>query len=441
MTPLKTIGYVVALLMTFGVITLGLALGKKTIGPGGWVGSTEHENRKKPVEGPICWINRIHVQFSESQRFGIICPRLRDPRNPDKSKLLTRDERGLTNNTCIRVEGYEYLFGHEIPGIRYVRDQGRIWKEVPVPGKDKGRAWQSVMEIEYGRIRVTQSVEIVVGQQTRLFDTALVKYTITNRDKVPHTVGLRVMLDTFIGANDGVPFYLPPTGAEPARFVDKLAILSQKQIPEYLQALETGDLKDKDATVAILCPKIDGAEPMEKLVLCRWPQNSEVRWGGGNGPGDWNYQPMDANPYMKDSCVVMYWAQTNMKPGEQRTLAFSYGLGMMGHGSEDSITRSGRMRLMVSPRAFEKKPFPVMAYVKSTDPAQRVTLQLPAGLVLAPGQQAEQLVPAATTPAGYSQVTWKVVAADSGNYQISANAPNIGVAKENVNVRKPSNWD
>jgi len=439
MTPLKTIGYVVALLMTFGVITLGLALGKKSGKFPGWVETTDRRIDRKGPDGPIDWINRIHVQFSDSQRFGIVCPRLRDPNNPDKPKRLTRDERGVTNNTCIRVEGYEYLFGHEIPGIRYVRDQGRIWKELPVAGKDKSRAWQSVMEIEYGKIRVAQSVEIVVGQQTRLFDTALVKYTITNRDKVPHTVGLRVMLDTLIGLNDGVPFYLPPTETEPARFVDKLAVLGQKQVPEYLQALETGDLKDQDATVAILCPNVGKSEPMEKLVLCRWPQNSEIRWGNDNG--NWKFEPMDANPHQKDSCVVMYWAQTNMNPGEQRTMAFTYGLGMMGQGSEESTTNSGKMRLMVSPRAFAKKTFPVMAYVKSTDPGQRVTLKLPAGVVLAPGQQAEQAVPPATTPEGYSQVTWKVVAATGGNYPLAADAPNIGEAKANANVRDGSIFD
>ncbi|MBL8798315.1 MAG: hypothetical protein JNM56_30755 [Planctomycetia bacterium] len=439
MTPVKAIACVVGLLMSFGVVTLGLALGKKAMSSSGWVETTKGRTDRKGPDEPLDWINRIHVQFSEQQRFGIVCPRLHDPKNPEKPKLLTRDERGITNNTCIRVEGYEYLFGQEIPGVRYVRDDGKIWKELPVPGKDRGRAWQSVMEIEYGRIRIAQTVEIVVGQQTRLFDTAKVTYTITNRDKTPHTVGLRVMLDTLIGLNDGVPFYLPPTDHEPARFVDKLAVLGQKQIPEYLQALETGDLKDKDATVAILCPNVGRSEPMEKLVLCRWPQNSEIRWGNDNGA--WKFEPMDANPQAKDSCVVMYWAQTNMKPGEQRTMAFTYGLGMLGKDSEESTTSSGKMRLVVAPRALEKKAFPVMAYVKSTDPGQRVTLKLPAGLAFAPGQQAEKTVPAATTPEGYSQVTWKVIAQDAGTYPLAADAPNIGVAKANANVREPSNFD
>src|SRR5262249_25439771 len=232
-------------------------------------------------------------------------------------------------NTCVRIDSYEYLYGISIPGVSWVKDHGRVIKEVPVPGKDKDRAWQSAMDVEFSRIRVAQSVEIVVGETTHLYDTALVKYTVTNNDKVPHTVGLRVMLDTYIGANDGVPFYIPPTEDAPARFVDKMEILPQKRIPDYLQALESS-LDDKEGTIAILCPKIKGCEPMEKVVLCRRHQNTGPGWGN-NSParGDGLYEPMDKNPHAKDSCVLMYWAQLNMKPGEQRVMAFTYGLGKM----------------------------------------------------------------------------------------------------------------
>ena len=40
-------------------------------------------------------------------------------------------------------------------------------------------------------------------------DTCLVRYRIHNKDGRPHTVGLRFLLDTFVGDNDGVPFLLP----------------------------------------------------------------------------------------------------------------------------------------------------------------------------------------------------------------------------------------
>src|SRR5205807_474956 len=150
------------------------------------------------------------------------------------------------------------------PGVRYVKNEGKVMKEQPIEGKDRDRAWQTLRpysvshqvcqarsrslrtmavsysrvcsptaistdwmtrmrpysvshqvckdrdrawqtwwETEYGRIRVIQSVEIAVGEQTRLYDTAIVRYQIWNRDKTPHTVGLRIMLDSYIGATDG----------------------------------------------------------------------------------------------------------------------------------------------------------------------------------------------------------------------------------------------
>jgi hypothetical protein len=55
---------------------------------------------------------------------------------------------------------------------------------------------------------VTQVVEVVRGK-TNVLDTCLVRYQLENRDSVPHKVGLRFMLDTYIGAEDGVPFAIP----------------------------------------------------------------------------------------------------------------------------------------------------------------------------------------------------------------------------------------
>src|SRR5205823_4683684 len=61
-------------------------------------------------------------------------------------------------------------------------------------------------------ISVKQVVEIVPGGlsddgKNRLLDTCLVRYDIRNNDPtLPHRVGLRFMLDTFIGSTDAVPF-------------------------------------------------------------------------------------------------------------------------------------------------------------------------------------------------------------------------------------------
>jgi hypothetical protein len=404
-------------------------------------GVVEVRDELAPRLEPVDFINRVHVQFNEGQRFGLVCPRLRDPRNPEVLKKLTRDDRGATNNTAVRIEGYEYIFGVEIPGTHYVKDKGKLMREVPIPGKDKDRAWQTAWETDFGRIRITQSVELLVGEQTRVYDTVLVKYHVWNRDRIPHQVGLRVMLDTFVGGTDGVPFYIPPTANKPARFVDKMEVFPD--IPDFVQALESADLNDSNAALALVGLKVKGMEPLEKLVICRWPQNSEARWGGGNGPGDWAYEPMDKNPNIKDSCVVLYWTQANMRPDEHRDLAFTYGLGRVpsdiARDGDVKVAGGGKMRLFV-PQASSKKPFVATAYVKAGNANQTVTLKLPAGLQFAAGQSAQQPVPPANS-AGYSQVTWKLNATRSGTFVIEAEGPGLGVATEKVTVGEASLFD
>src|SRR5262249_30546729 len=217
-----------------------------------------------------------------------------------------------------------------------------------------------------------------------------------------------------------------------------------KDIPDFVQALENGQqLADENNTLAVVGLKIKGAEPIEKMVICRWPQNSEARWGGTGAPGDWAYEPMDKNPNAKDSCIVLYWQQTNMKPDEHRNLAFTYGLGrVLSDLSGDDKTKvagGGKMRLLVG-RASLKKPFVATAYIKATDPAQTVTLRLPDGLSFMPKEKADKSVPP-PGPAGYSTVTWKLKANKEGTYVIEADAPTIGKATEQVIINKDSLFD
>ncbi len=46
-----------------------------------------------------------------TMRFGLVMLREKDPKHPDRLKKLTFDEWGRTNNTCLRVDGKDYLFG------------------------------------------------------------------------------------------------------------------------------------------------------------------------------------------------------------------------------------------------------------------------------------------------------------------------------------------
>lgn len=412
---------------------------------------------KKTGPEPFDSDNRISLAFTdETQRFGIGILKLRDPRYPEKVKLLTRYQRGDSNNTSVKLDTFEYLFGRESPGVgiqwKHVKKAGRV-AGVSVPasttlkewhpvenGKVNERKWMSTMHYEKERIDITQTVEIVVGEQTRLFDTALVTYHIRNGDDQPHTVGLRAMIDTYIGLTDGEPFFIPPTedNPQPQLIGTKIELLKAR-VPQFIRVLENDSLNDPNATVAELGLKIKGYEDMDKLVICRWPQE----WGASEARWDWPYtamnEPADRD---KDSCVVLYWPKATMARGEERRLGYTYGLGRVGSvpGEETFLANSqGKIKLFIGP-ARKGRPFVATAYVKKAS-GQNCTLKLPAGVKFVNGEKDKKVVPPEILDDkgnGYAVVTWRCEAAEAGSYTLDAVLNDGADAKANARVLEES---
>ena len=158
--------------------------------------------------------------------------------------------------------------------------------------------------------------------------------------------------------------------------------------------------------------------------------------GGADRPGDWQFQPIDANPHAPDSCVVIYWGEPRMAPKTQRRLAFTYGLGEIAGIEPGAVQvasgQKGQLRLFAQMPTLGK-PFTVTAYVRTTEPAEKITLLPPAGVRLAPGQSAQQAVPPPSA-AGYAAVSWQVIADRVGQYEVKARVESIGTASVKVPV-------
>src|SRR5262249_20286066 len=58
-----------------------------------------------------------------TMRFGLVMLKEKDPREEGKFKRLTFDEYGRSNNTCLRVDGNEFLFGSR--SGEWVQRQGK----------------------------------------------------------------------------------------------------------------------------------------------------------------------------------------------------------------------------------------------------------------------------------------------------------------------------
>jgi hypothetical protein len=372
---------------------------------------------------------RLDVEFSEGMRFGIQMHNEPDPENPDKRKRLTYKERGDSNNTCVKIDGREGLLGWE-PGAwlrlpkdltgekvlksvlgprdtRWLRSQrDRPINQVELTGGHKG--WLGVWEYPE-KVRVYQRIELVVGVQTGLIDTLLVHYTLENHSTAPHTVGIRVMIDTFIGANDGVPFTIPTQ----KELLTTKKDFPEKDIPDYIQALEFGDPENPGTVAHMGLKGIKLGEirldPIDRLRICRWP-GSHVRW-------EWEAKAIDDNSdggQSKDSCVALYWNAEPLNPGQRRDVAFTYGLNAIaatGSGSRLGVTAGGSFRV--------NGEFTLTAYIKNPEAGQKVKLgKLSEGLQLVEGQELEQAVPGGE----YSQVSWRIKGKTEGKKALTVSA-------------------
>lgn len=349
--------------------------------------------------------------WEPSMRFGLVMLNEPDPESPEHFKRLTFDEQGGTNNTCVKLDGHEWLFGerpfHTEDGYFFGSWPGR-WQDRDLPlgtdsdGRERlGR--KSVWMYDREQVRITQIVEIVAGQQTRLLDTCLVRYRIENTDDRPHRVGLRFLLDTYIGANDGVPFTIPGTN----QLCDTRRDFNRPQeIPDFIQALEHESLKEP-GTIAHLQLRVGGLEAPERVTLGAWPnprldtidprcRQEKTRWEVPVLPIKSLTPP--------DSAVTMYWQERELAPGASREVGFAYGLGQVSSGEG-----GGKLAVTVGGSFAPGGEFTLTAYVHDPAPGETVQLTLPAGFTILEGGETQSVPP---VPAGAasrnSPVTWKV---------------------------------
>jgi hypothetical protein len=397
---------------------------------------------------------RLFIHFHDYQgdknmpeptmRFGLLA---KDADNPDRTKKLTFDEHGRSNNTVVRLDERDHIFG-DPPGV-WLEMKGKLQGETAGRSRD-GLA--SSWLLPTGQLKVTQEVEIVPGVQSRLLDTCLVRYILENRDTRPHRVGIRFMLDTFIGDNDGVPFTIPGASdlCDTKRRFD-----TPDRVPDFIQALEKDDLRDP-GTVAYLQFRIGkNVESPSRVLLCGWPnpelQNMGIRNARAQLTG-WEVPFISIKERISvfnkdtrrstmvsanDSAVTMYWNVKPLEPGQTRMVGFTYGL-----GNVDTRESGGHLLLTVGGRLVPNAEFTLTALVHNPELGESLTLELPTNLQ-AEGQQMTQRVPA--VPAGASRadspVTWRLRASQDGKYEISVRSSTGAKQKMPLNIRTRGVFD
>jgi len=355
---------------------------------------------------------------------------------------------GTTNNTCLRIDGVDALFGEQ----PFHDDDGHALNPDPNPGRwvereaalgtdqGTGRARigkKSIWLFDGPKIRVTQIVEVVPGEQSGRLDTCLVRYQIDNRDDDSHSVGLRFLLDTYIGSNDGVPFLIPVPGARQQLCDTKMDFDGADKVPDYVQALERENLDDP-GTIARLQLKLGGGiETPTRMTLGAWP-NPELAHIDPRCRQEKTMWEVPVLPIKSttppDSAATIYWEPRELRPHETREVGFAYGLGNVASSS------GGALGLTAGGSFEPSGEFTVTALVSRPQSGENATLTLPenGGFKLLDGDETQAVPPLSRdAQSRNSAVTWRIQApAEGGRFRLDVKLSTGAAQSLNITIKK-----
>ena len=368
-----------------------------------------------------------HKSKSRNFRFGLFAADKKDPKDESKNLRLTYDQEGDSNNTRIRIDDSDYLFAHAMKDVRVIEDKED--KE-----DSKRRVWRVSCDYLFKgeRIKVSQFVQIVPGSQSGNLDTCIIRYTVENKGKNSHKIGLRMMLDTFIGGEDGVPFVVPGTDG----FVTKFTEFTQKDMPDFIEAMQFQNL-DNPGVIAHLglkgfqLPDCE-PEPLYKLYLGENPGSKE--FGYDAEASDLATKNGKDGSRFTDSVAFLYWNERDTNPGEVREFVFSYGLGEI---SKPDGSSGGKLSVTTGGNTNAGKTFTLTALVKDATKGQAVSIALPEGVNLASGETKEKTIVEVDRATQMSQVSWKVSASKAGVYSLKVASGQFS-SQTKVQIREAS---
>lgn len=313
--------------------------------------------------------------------------------NDDGKPLIYGRPKPWTSYTTIKVDDTNYVFGGGTD--KRAGKLGKYGKQVKAPYITEQGAIETVYK--YGDITVIQSLSFVKSNTTGLPDTAQIKYKVKNSGDKLHKIGLRIMLDTMLGDNDGAPFRIGSNALK----TDKM--YTKDKLPIFWQAF---DKLDDAQVVAQGTVKGNQVTAPDKLYVADWGSLADGVWSFDYNPGE---EFMRKGEFQLDSALALFWKAKSLPPGESRTYVTNYGLGGI-------TTVPGLLSLGISSPAEvvldkQNKSFPVVAYIQNTAEIEAkevaAEINLPKGLILA-GDEAKEKSLGNLKPGSTSQVVWQV---------------------------------
>ncbi len=322
----------------------------------------------------------VNTQAQDQGRFAIETTG-GDPANPsdnDQSLIYGRPT-PWTSYTTLRINDADFIFGG--PSRKMERRTGKELKTgIPIrqfTGNDR-----IVTDFDYDGIIARQTLSFFRTPSTRVKDSTLIEYEITNKTKSTATVGIRLMVDTKLGSNDGAPFRIGSRAVTGEILVPKSELLPYWQTFDSLTAptvIAQGTLDSPD----------DGLTPPDRLILANWGTLADNPWTADYQEGRSFVRTGEEE---KDTALAMYWEPVTLRPGQSKRIRTVYGLGGLTLAAGDL---SLGLTAPAEATAGSSRELFVVAYITNTggytSHDTTVTLTLPKGLELVNGRASVEL--------------------------------------------------
>ncbi|MFW6306236.1 MAG: hypothetical protein ACOC1N_02505 [Bacillota bacterium] len=280
--------------------------------------------------------------------------------NDNNKPLVYGRPKPWTSYTTVWLDEEHYIFGGETG--RRAGANGKYGEVVEEPHVVDDSI---ITTTRYNNeILVEQILTIVKSSTTGLYDSVQIKYRIENIGEKEHKVGLRVVLDTMLGKNDGAPFRL----GDEAVTTDKLYY--KKQLPQFWQAFDS--ISNPTVTSQGTFTG-QGVTPPDQIKFADW---------GSMADGVWDFDFKKGEEFLRkgefeiDSAVAMYWVPEIIEPGQSMSYITNYGLGGI-------TVVPGLLSLGVTSPAevtldSPDKNIPIIAYLENTSEitAKDVTISI-----------------------------------------------------------------
>jgi len=335
----------------------------------------------------------INNSGEETGRFAVDVTGGDPARSDDDNKpLIYGHPKPWTSFTTLRIAGINYVFGKASNKRSGNGLAGGAIIEPPQIADDR-----LTMKCKYGAVEVEQLLDIARSPSTGALDTARIRYVIRNTGDASVEVGLRTLLDTMVGDNDGAPFRIG------AKAVTTDYSVTDKESPDFWQAF---DSLAKPAVIAQGTLKGGDVTTPDRLIFTNWGKAADNPWDIPIEAGaDFTRLGEDE----LDSAVAMYWNPRILKPGEQSGITVYYGLGGITFATGKTflgITAPAEVQYSIN----GTRSYTVMMYLEHRGEAKaenvKINLVLPKGLECSSGKTVitlPELIPGVT-----KQFSWEI---------------------------------